>query len=820
MKQKKCFIGEIWVLFLFAFLCVGSVLWTAQTVQAKDQIKVRVGYSNSEFISADSKNSYQGYGYELLRMIAQYEPLKYEYVFAPPMKLRQMLKDGEIDLLAPVCHTEKLNQDFDFTSLSIGSSQLVISARENSNLAERIYTERLVIGMVKGTTAEKKLLKQYCRQNGIDAAIKEYESFNMLKDELKRSSIDAVFTDRWDINGYQFLARFGTRDLYFAVQKGNTELLDYLDDGLERVESDWPEYRQTLYERFYAQNDITGTVLRAEEKAFIEETDEVVVAVPGNVQPLHYEMEDGSFAGIHIRVLDTIAENTGLSFHYVNAGNMDEAVAMLRDNTADILCGIVDSVSWAENNGLILTSSYMDNVLVIARTEADIRKENDAREKNRSILAVYNDNIQLSGYFSNSSLFCDSLEACFSAVESGEADFTFGNIYAVETLKLKAKYRDFSVSHVAGNGGKFCFAMLNEDDSTLYHIINKMVKVINSDLIDSFMAEETLNQKAEFSLSGYIYEHTMAVIILVLVVAAAIVLFAVRSMKRGNTLEKGFLENYMLLQNSYHSLMEISGDCLFEYNTKIDLMRFSKSMSERFGIGRECKNFKKFHQAEQKVHPDDIQVLMELEESLIQKKIGEKVVQCRIDCGEQGYKRMYLSAAAICDSNGKVELVVGRVFDESTKLTEKQQESTFSGIYSYLEIKDMILHTLEGSGDRDKHVMIVMSFDNSGDNFIDHEQESLLRAAQCIQSCVRTTDIIGRCGDNQLLLFMRQIQSRKQIENKLDRIKYLLKEEFYSDDIGLTVGYSVYPMQGSNYEELYEKAVSGISAGIAYNVHN
>ncbi len=76
---------------------------------------------------------------------------------------------------------------------------------------------------------------------------------------------------------------------------------------------------------------------------------------------------------------------------------------------------------------------------------------------------------------------------------------------------------------------------------------------------------------------------------------------------------------------------------------------------------------------------------------------------------------------------------------------------------------------------------------------------------------MRETDIIGRSGDDQLLLFMERIQSREQIENKLDRIRHLLREEFYSDHVEIMVGYSVYPLQGGNYEELYEKAVSDMS---------
>lgn len=801
MKQKnKCL-----QLVICCFLFLTGISIGRHTVWAVERFTVKVGYCNSEFLQIKSGGVYTGYGHEVLRMIAQYEPVKYEYVYGSPKKLKKMLEEGEVDVIAPLNRTKKLEEKFDFTDLSIGSSQMVLSAKDNSNIKEKLYSERVMIGMVKGTTANTSSLMKYCKENGIDAAVIMYDSFNILKDNVQLSTIDAAFCNRWDMNGFQLLARFGSQDMYFAIKKGNSKILDYFNEGLQKVEADNPEYRQSLYEKYYAQNDITGTVLNAEETAFIQDAEVVKVAVPGNMEPLYYEQGNGNFSGIHIHILDMIAENTGLKFEYINAGNLENALKMLQDGEAQVLCGITNNTNWAEQHDLLLTSEYMDNVMVTVKKEdRDLGKS--------STLAVYNNTYNLSGYFGTQRAIYPMLEDCFQAVYNEEADFAFGNIYAVEVLKLKAKYRDFIVSTVAERGGSFCFALPNAEDTTLYHILNKAVKRISSDDVEEFVTEESLSRKAEFSLSGYIYEHTVGFVFVIVSAAAAVVFLSVRAMKKGTFMEKGLIDDKQLLQNSLDSLMEFSGDNLFTYNPKSDVIIFSKSMADQFGLNREYKHFKKFRLAERKVHPDDLKCLFEMEESLMQKKLKESTAELRIDRGENRFERYQIYTVLVTSADGAVKILMGRIYNKSEVLLQKQQDSDTSGIYSYLEIRDAILHVLEKSGERDKHAMIVMNFEHLDGNFADDEREPILRAAECIQSCVRATDLIGCSDDGQLLLFIKKIQSRTQIESKLDKIKGLLKEEFYSDDIGLTAGYSVYPMQGGDYEELYEKAVSDISS--------
>lgn len=801
MKQKNISIGGVICLLLFS-----SVFFTGAMVSAKEQMTIRVGYSNSEFLYAGSKNAYAGYGYELLQMIAQYEPVKYQYVYANSKELYRMLEEGKIDLLAPVDKEKAFEEKFDFTDLSIGSSQMVICANGNSDLADRLTEERIAIGMVEGTVVDKKLFKKYCKENHINALLVPYSSFGMMKDAMNNKTIDAAFAERWDLNNCQFLARFGSKDMYFMVKKGNNELLEYLNEGLERIEADSPEYQKMLYEKYYARHDITGTILTSEEKKFVEKLDTVRVAVPGNMAPLQQENENGKFSGIHMDILNVISEKTGLVFTYANTGSLNQAVSAVKEGKADMICGVVDNISWADMQELLLTSSYMDNVLALARPKEQ------KNSNGKSVLSVFNNNVKLSGYYNSSILECPSLEDCFYSVKEGKADFTFGNIYAVDYLRAKARYRDFDVSAVSESGGEFCFAMANTDDLTLYHIMNKAVKGISSETVEEAVANATANRKTEFSLIGYIYDHTLGVIIMVFGIACFMALVFIHFMRKSTAMEKEVSEKYMILEQRYKTVMNITGDYMFEYYPSEDKVHFSKSFAKKSGMQMECRNFRKFRVFENQMHPEDVPVYEAFFNGLLKKEFRDKCIGIRVANEKQEYEKNYIYAYSIDGQDGKTGYILGRFFDENTKIMENKRAPGFRGIYSYMEIKDMIMHILEQSEQREKHVMILISVHDYEEGESYKEKDPLLRATECIQLCVRETDIIGRSGDEQLLLFMTRIQSREQIENKTDKIKRLLREEFYSDSVKIMVGYSVYPLQGGNYEELYEKAVYDMSS--------
>ncbi len=83
----------------------------------------------------------------------------------------------------------------------------------------------------------------------------------------------------------------------------------------------------------------------------------------------------------------------------------------------------------------------------------------------------------------------------------------------------------------------------------------------------------------------------------------------------------------------------------------------------------------------------------------------------------------------------------------------------------------------------------------------------LQAAAKRIKSCTRSSDLLGRIGGDEFVLFLAGADVR-MAEEVLERINEKLKEPFGIDgvriELSLSAGMAVYPKDGENLEDLIE----------------
>jgi len=86
----------------------------------------------------------------------------------------------------------------------------------------------------------------------------------------------------------------------------------------------------------------------------------------------------------------------------------------------------------------------------------------------------------------------------------------------------------------------------------------------------------------------------------------------------------------------------------------------------------------------------------------------------------------------------------------------------------------------------------------------------LIAAADRIRSIVHNTDIVARYGGDEFAALITNIKEAKDVENIVKRIISKLSEVFHIDNyeqvIGASVGISIYPKDGDNWEDLLQKA--------------
>lgn len=82
--------------------------------------------------------------------------------------------------------------------------------------------------------------------------------------------------------------------------------------------------------------------------------------------------------------------------------------------------------------------------------------------------------------------------------------------------------------------------------------------------------------------------------------------------------------------------------------------------------------------------------------------------------------------------------------------------------------------------------------------------------AQQMKQCVRSTDIVARYGGDEFVIFLKNINSMDALIKKLNRLKMLLSDSFFNDElnghISASIGVALFPEDAKDYQSLLKKA--------------
>lgn len=184
-----------------------------------------------------------GYDMDLLRAIAEGADLELSVIDLPFDGILGSLTAGDCDVVASaVTITDERAEQVDFTESYFDADQsLLVPADQAEAVTALADLAGGTIGVQSGTTGEA-----YANENATDAEIKSFEDSDGLFAALASGDIDAILQDL-PVNAYRatqdesvvVVETYPTGEQYgFAVEKGDAELLGFLDDGLTALRED------------------------------------------------------------------------------------------------------------------------------------------------------------------------------------------------------------------------------------------------------------------------------------------------------------------------------------------------------------------------------------------------------------------------------------------------------------------------------------------------------------------------------------------------------------------------------------------------------
>ena len=473
-----------WACLLAALACLLALLpLPAHAAGAASKV-VRVGWYEDAYNITGKNGERSGYAYEYEQSVAAYTGWTYEYVKAGWSDLLQMMKSGEIDLMAGVSYTEDRAQDMLFSELPMGREIYYLYAdlaHTDISASDLRTLNGKRIALLK-TSVQAAQFYQWEEDHGLHLQYVWSNSFEQGKQQAQGREIDCVIsteTPAWVEYGMSAIAQTGGSDIYFAISRTRQDLKEELDHAMRKMEFDKPFYADELYQRYLSAS--YTPVLSSEEQDWVTQHGNIRIGfLTSDAGISTYVPESGQLVGVindYITFASDSISNQKLDFSLVGYDSMEEEVQALKDGQIDLIFHFAQNPYVAEENNFVLSNT------VLTLNMAAVTVQNYFNENHANTVALLKDDLLLKWYVS----YCypdwniveyNSLKDAEAAMRSGENDCLLAE--SGEVVKYREDKRLHSVFLTQDGNVSFAVA---RGDVTLMSILNKTLRTIPASML-------------------------------------------------------------------------------------------------------------------------------------------------------------------------------------------------------------------------------------------------------------------------------------------------------------------------------------------------
>ena len=222
-------------------------------IKKSGKIKIAVFSDKAPFGYVDKDGKYQGYDVYFAEQLAKDLGVEPEYTSVDPAARVDVLTSNKVDLvLANFTVTDERKEKVDFAKPYMKVALGVVSP-ENAEITDVSQLKGKTLIVAKGTTAES-----YFEKNEPDVKLQKYDQYADAYNALLDGRGDAFSTDNTEVlawaksnKGFKVgITELGDKDtIAAAVQKGNKELLDWINDEIDKLGDEnffHKDYEETL----------------------------------------------------------------------------------------------------------------------------------------------------------------------------------------------------------------------------------------------------------------------------------------------------------------------------------------------------------------------------------------------------------------------------------------------------------------------------------------------------------------------------------------------------------------------------------------------
>lgn len=305
--------------------------------------------------------------------------------------------------------------------------------------------------------------------------------------------------------------------------------------------------------------------------------------------------------------------------------------------------------------------------------------------------------------------------------------------------------------------------------------------------------------------------------VLVIVFLLVMVVFLVLSVY---TLKVNKNRDVLLLEKQrYQIALSHSKDTIWEYNIEKDVLTKTEPYLGIFYGVPEVYDIRNAIVTKDLIHPDDKDIFLEFCDKLISKD-AQFEFEVRSKNPEGDYVWYELSGTKLFDPDGKPISVIGQTTNIHEKkkeielLLKRASQDTLTKTYNRETVREKINQRIEGL--EEPYIFGLMIIDIDNFKMINDTLGHLFGDAVLIDLSAKLIklfeeeDLIGRIGGDEFVVFVHNAPSITYLEEKAKQTLSLLHDIHIGEEATAkltgTIGISIYPSDGTTYNELLEKA--------------
>lgn len=286
-----------------------------------------------------------------------------------------------------------------------------------------------------------------------------------------------------------------------------------------------------------------------------------------------------------------------------------------------------------------------------------------------------------------------------------------------------------------------------------------------------------------------------------------------------NTERRQEQEKLRLSLERHRVIMDQATDIIFQWDMQADTADISPNWIKKFGYAPQHENLRKTLPNSKVIYAEDLQTLVALMREMLSGKSYAQT-ELRIRKADGAYIWCRIRVTTQYDTDARPISAIGVITDISGEkeahraLLERTQRDTLTDLLNKSAVRQHV-ETILREQSTEQHAMLILDIDNfkAVNDTFGHlcGDDVLLALAHGLKRVFRQSDVLGRIGGDEFLLFLPSITHEKAREKAQEALSVFLQTDWpYEEKPTVSIGVSYYPKHASDFLRLYACADSAL----------